>query len=337
MPELRFNVLTNEWVIISPDRAKRPFEFVHKINELPTQKHDPDCPFCPGNERMTEEEMYSMRGEDGKWLTRSVCNKYPALLSNLDPVAEGGIFNTSIPGFGLHEVIIDTPRHDLTLTTLQHTQTVRLINTFKDRYLACTKDPRVKHVIIFKNNGEMAGSSLVHPHSQLIATPIVSNQIDDRMRITRAYHAKHGNCLMCDMIKYEEAEGERIIYANDYFVAFLPYAALSCFHTWIFPRTHAAQFGDIQDKAMPYLAEILQVVIGAQESLLNRPDYNMVFRSSPVDCPEPYYHWYISIIPRLSKTAGFEIGSNIYINGSLPEDNARLLRETIAAKQAQVA
>lgn len=337
MPELRFNVLTNEWVIISPDRAKRPFDFGLKRNEPPMRQYDAKCPFCPGNEHMTEHECYRMPDERGSWLTRSVCNKYPALLSDLEPTPTGGVFNRSIPGFGLHEVIIDTPRHDLSLTTITHAQCVHLLETFKARYKACEEDNRVKHIIIFKNNGEMAGSSLVHPHSQLIATPIVSNQIDDRMHITRGYFEENKRCIMCDMIKYEESAAERILYANDYFVAFLPYAALSSFHTWIFPRVHAAHFGDIQSEAILYLAEMLQLVIGAQENLLHRPDYNLVVRSAPVDCPEAHYHWYISIIPRLSKTAGFEIGSNIYINGSLPENNAAILREIIDKQHLAVA
>lgn len=328
MPELRFNILTQEWVIISPGRSKRPMQYDQATKEMQLPVCDPACPFCPGSEEKTSVECYRL-SVDGEWSTRCVMNKYPALDADVEPTRSGGLFNTSINGFGIHEVIIDTPRHDLGLTTLPLAQVERMLYTYRERYLAAKRDERVQHIIIFKNNGDKAGSSLIHPHSQLIATPIVSSQIDERIRVTRQYRESTGDCLMCAMIARELELNERIIFSNDHFVSFLPYAALSSFHTWVFPRRHAAHFGRLKDHEIPALAEILSLVIRAQEKLLNKPDYNFVIRSAPVNCPDELYHWYISIIPRLSKTAGFEIGSNIYINTSLPEHNALELRNVV--------
>lgn len=328
MPELRFNVLTQEWVIMATERAKRPMEFAQSIPIYDLPKYEPKCPFCPGNEWATSEELYRLDGPNG-WETRVVKNKYPALDEHAQPTVSGDFLQTSINGFGLHEVIIDTPRHDRTITMLSLPEVEKVVLTYRERYRAVAKDPRVKHIILFKNNGISAGSSIIHPHSQLIATPIVSNQIDGRTRVTRTYYEEHHRCIMCDMLARELEQEQRIVYENAHFACFLPYAALSSFHTWIFPKRHAPVFGDVTDDEIPALAEVLSYVLRAHEKLLGRPDYNFVFRSAPVGCDHNLYHWYISIVPRLSKTAGFEIGSNIYINPSLPELNAMELRNVV--------
>ncbi|MCL2325970.1 MAG: galactose-1-phosphate uridylyltransferase [Proteobacteria bacterium] len=329
MSELRYNVVTQEWVIIAPERAKRPMAFASTLPMGRLPEHDPECPFCPGNEAMASEETFRMVDARGAWLTRAVKNKYPALDEDVDPIESGDFFRTSIRGFGIHEVIIDTPRHDSCITMLSIPQLTRVLLTYRHRYLAHADDKRVKHIILFKNNGMLAGSSLVHPHSQLIASPIISHQISARLHGMQQYFEETGHCLMCDMLQRELEENQRIIYQNDKFVSFLPYAALSSYHTWIFPRRHDAHFGALSDDDLASLAEILSLILQAHEKLLGRPDFNFVVRSAPMGCPNHLYHWYVSIIPRISKTAGFEIGSNIFINTSLPEHNALELRHVV--------
>lgn len=331
MSEFRYNVLTGEWVIIAPERSKRPIEFAQSAPRRGLPQHAPNCPFCPGNESQTTVELERIPASDGSWQTRVIKNKYPALDETSMPNHIGDFFHTKINGFGAHEVVIDSPRHDATITSLSLSEIETLLYTFRSRYRALERDERVKHIIIFKNNGEKAGSSLVHPHSQIIATPIVSGQIDARIATTRQYRQASGRCLVCDMIRKEIESNRRIVDKDERFVSFLPYAALSSFHTWIFPLKHNAHFGRIDDEEIGSLAQILRNVIRGHERLLNHPDYNFVIRSAPVDCPNADYHWYISIIPRLSKTAGFEIGSNIYINGTLPETGALNLRNIIDA------
>ena len=329
MPEFRFNVLTQEWVIIATERAKRPMEFAQSVPRLDLPPLDPTCPFCPGNESMTSEEVFRIPDQRSSWQTRVIKNKFPALDETLIPDTSGDFFQPKIDGFGIHEVIIDSPRHDRGITQLSIPEISSILHTYRNRYRFHEQDPRVKHIILFKNNGEKAGSSLMHPHSQLIATPIISGQIQTRLDVTRQYLENNKRCLMCDMLQREIEQNQRIIFKNKHFISFLPYAALSSFHTWIFPLDHHAHFSQISDDQIPALAEILFYVLRSQEKLLNYPDFNFVIRSAPTYLDDDLYHWYISIIPRLSKTAGFEIGSNIFINCSLPEQNALELRNVI--------
>ena len=329
MPEFRFNILTREWVIIATERAKRPMEFAQTAPRLDLPEFDKSCPFCPGNEHMTSAEVDRIEYSPGHWQTRTFKNKFPALDESLQPVASGDFFRPRIDGFGVHEVIVDSPVHNKGITDLPLTDVEKIVESYLNRYRFHAKDPRVKQIIIFKNNGVTAGSSIIHPHSQLIATPIISSQVQERLRITREYRTENQKCLICEMIRQEIQRNQRIIYQNAHFVSFLPYAALSSFHTWIFPLKHDAHFGDMDDSVISDFADILYYVIKAQEKLLNRPDYNFVIRTAPIGLPREDYHWYVSIIPRLTKTAGFEIGSNIYINGSLPELNALELRNVV--------
>ena len=329
MPEFRFNILTREWVIIATERAKRPMEFAQTAPRLNLPAHDKKCPFCPGNEHMTSVEVDRIESAPGVWQTRTFKNKFPALDETLQPNASGDFLKPRIDGFGIHEVIVDSPKHNKGITDLPLSGVEKIVESYLRRYRAHAQDERVKQIIIFKNNGVTAGSSIIHPHSQLIATPILSSQVQERIRVTQEYRAESNKCLICEMIRQEIALNQRIIYQNRHFVSFLPYAALSSFHTWIFPLDHHAHFGSIDDGIIPDLADILYHVIKAHEKLLNRPDYNFVVRTAPIGLPDEDYHWYISIIPRLSKTAGFEIGSNIYINGSLPELNALELRNVV--------
>ncbi len=332
MPEFRFNILTREWVIIATERAKRPMEFAQSIPPMELPPLDPTCPFCPGNEALTAEEVFripAVAHPHSNWQTRVIKNKFPALHDDLNPTESGDFFQPKIDGFGIHEVIIDSPRHDRGITQLSIPEISDILRTYRERYRFHEQDPRVKHIILFKNNGEKAGSSLIHPHSQLIATPIISSQIQTRLDVTHQYLQETHRCLMCDMLQREMEQDVRIIYKNKHFVSFLPYAALSSFHTWIFPLDHHAHFSRMTDEQIPALAEILFYVLRSQEKLLNHPDFNFVIRSAPTYLHDDEYHWYISIIPRLSKTAGFEIGSNIFINCSLPEQNALELRNVI--------
>lgn len=336
MPEFRFNILTREWAIIATERAKRPIQFALSTPKMYLPEHDPKCPFCPGNEAETSTEVFRLTGEDGKWQTRVFKNKFPALDENASAKHHGDYFHPHIDGFGIHEVIIDTPRHDSIIPDLPLPDIEKIIYTYRDRYRAHEHDPRVQHIIIFKNNGLKAGSSLMHPHSQLIATPIISPHTEDRIAATREYREEHHSCMICDMMKEEIALDQRTIFQNKHFVSLMPYAAISNFHTWIFPFDHHAHFGRLSDDQIPALAEVLYYVLKSQEKLLNRPDFNIVFRSAPVGLPDEDYHWYISIIPCISKIAGFEIGSHIYINSSLPEHNALELRNVIDILRGQV-
>jgi UDPglucose--hexose-1-phosphate uridylyltransferase len=328
MPELRQNIITREWVIIAKERAKRPHELVAPARPQQTlPQYDPNCPFCPRNEGETILERYRIDG-DGSWQVRVVANKFPALQAEGEKVRHiDGIFR-SMTAVGYHEVVIEHPRHDLSPAVYSVAETVSVIEAYRQRYTALAQDPRIEAVIIFKNHGEGAGTSLQHPHSQIAATPIVPTQIRHRLEEAIRFFDESGDCVFCTTVKRELDDGTRIVAQNRDFVAFIPYAALSPFHLWIFPVQHQSSFDEISPQQIPAFAEVLQTVLAKISRGLNNPDYNFSIRSIPArEGHREYFHWYLTVIPRIGRTAGFEIGSGMYINPSIPEESARFLRE----------
>jgi UDPglucose--hexose-1-phosphate uridylyltransferase len=161
-----------------------------------------------------------------------------------------------------------------------------------------------------------------------VGLPIAPGQIVDRIERSRRFFADQGRCLACAIIEQEREEKCRVIAENADFIAFIPYAALSRYHLWIFPKAHAACFSESLIETIPALAEILRAVLAKLYGLLENPPFNLVVRSlGPRDRGAPHFHWYISIVPRVTQAAGFELGTGMYINPSLPEDSARALRE----------
>ncbi len=328
MPELRQNIITREWVIIAKERARRPHQFVRPPKPAtPLPAYEPECPFCIGNEHMTVRETYRVTGDDG-WKVRVVMNKFPALSPEGDRVRHiDGIYR-SMSGVGINEVIIEHPRHNISPAHFTVAELTEVVATYRHRYIELQNDPRVEAVIIFKNHGEGAGTSLPHPHSQVAAMPIVPNQIRQRMEEAIRYFDETGECVFCTTLRHEILARQRIIAETPHFVAFTPYAALSPFHLWVFPRRHNSSFAEIFDHEVSDFAAILHTVLAKLHYGLNDPDFNYSIRSSLVrDGQREYFHWYLAIIPRISKTAGFEIGSGMYINPSVPEESAAFLRD----------
>jgi UDPglucose--hexose-1-phosphate uridylyltransferase len=205
---------------------------------------------------------------------------------------------------------------------------INILTAYRQRYNIISQDKRVESIIIFKNHGESAGTSLEHPHSQITATPVVPSQIRYRLIEATNYFDDIGECLFCQTLRDEVNAKERIVLETEHFVAFMPYAALSPFHIWVFPRRHSSCYGDINDSEIADLAYNLKTVLAKIFYGLNNPAYNYTIRSMPTDERQSdYFHWYLAIVPRVSKTAGFELGSGMYINTAIPEDSAKFLRE----------
>jgi UDPglucose--hexose-1-phosphate uridylyltransferase len=330
MAEFRQNPITKEWVIIATERAKRPDQFMAKKDRKQPPAHDPNCVFCPGNEKLTPPEAHRIggSGEGSDWQVRVVPNKFSALSPTGECVRNyDGLLKRKISGVGIHDVIIETPQHDMTTGLLSPEHVESIIRCYKDRYFAVTTDPRVELVTIFKNHGEAAGTSLEHPHSQLIATPITSPQVRRRLEDALRWYDEFGECLFCQTLRSELADGARVVVETPHFVSVVPYAALSPFHMWIFPRRHMASFGEIQPEEMKDLARNLQETLARLYHGVNNPDFNYTIRTAPSESRYvKYYHWYISIIPRLTRMAGFEIGTGFFINPTIPEENAAYLR-----------
>jgi len=326
MPELRLNLLTREWVIIATERAKKPGYFIQRGNKRISPAFLETCPFCPGNESKTPGEIMSIT-TNGSWLVRVIPNKFAALSPEGQRIRSNNGLKHLISGVGKHEVIIESPYHNIPTALLPIEHIADVLKAYKERLIDVYSSPVVKHVIIFKNQGEASGTSLIHPHSQLVGTPVIPFQARDRISEARRYFDHTGECMVCSSLRDELTDGRRIILDTDHFTTFIPYAALSPFHTWIFPKRHRATFGDIHDDEIIDLAYHLKTILSKLYHGLENPDFNYVIRSeSPKECECDYFHWYLSIVPRVSRSSGFELGSGMYMNPSIPEEIADFLR-----------
>ncbi|MEK7485287.1 MAG: galactose-1-phosphate uridylyltransferase [Planctomycetota bacterium] len=328
MPEIRYNVITGDWVILATDRAKRPEDFSRAPEKQKVPTWNAMCPFCPGNEIHTPIEHLRLTEGTAPWLLRSVPNKFSVLTSEgeISHGCEG--LKRHMSGVGLHEVLIETPEHHLTTALLPLKQVERILLAYKLRFLAFYEDPRIEHVILFKNHGFDAGTSLEHPHSQIVGTPVIPGQVRTRIDEAKRFYETHGECLYCQTLHEEQQEGARLVAENYSFVAFIPYAALSPFHLWIFPRQHQSCFGSLTEDALVDLAQILKEILLKLYISLENPSFNYVIRSlPPKEGAVRHFHWYLAIVPRLSKAAGFEMGTGMYINTALPEKNAKFLKD----------
>jgi UDPglucose--hexose-1-phosphate uridylyltransferase len=327
--EIRQNKATRQWVIYAPARGKRPKDFAEEQQEradLP--ELDESCPFCPGNEDELPEILMEHEPRVGEgWQARVVPNKFPALTPDAGSTEREreGIYRT-MPAFGRHEVIIESPRHDLDIATMSLDAVQAVVETYHRRYVDLMRTHQNMQVILFRNHGPQAGTSLIHPHSQLVATGVVPQHIRTREQEAQRYFDEWGRCVFCDMLAYEVEEGARVIYENESFVAFVPFAAEVPFELWIMPRRHEADFGAISIGRQEDLAHALHAVLGLLRERLHDPDYNYVIHTAPqYKADEPHLHWYVQVQPRLTKQAGFEIGSGMRINPSIPEDDAAFL------------
>jgi UDPglucose--hexose-1-phosphate uridylyltransferase len=224
--------------------------------------------------------------------------------------------------------VVEHPRHNTTLALMTSEEIKYVLETFYSRGWSIRKDSRIEQIIYFKNHRERAGASLKHPHSQIIGLPVVPTDIRHRIEEARRYFDDFGECVFCVMMRDELQKKVRLVTENSHFVAFVLYAAPSPFHVWVLPRQHSVSFLYSQPDEIAALADILRIVSRKLYIGLNDPAYNLIIRSAPVkEISNDYLHWYVTIIPRLSRTAGFEMGSGMFINPALPEESAAFLRK----------
>jgi UDPglucose--hexose-1-phosphate uridylyltransferase len=324
--EIRENKATKQRVIYAAARAKRPNDFATPgPQRAPLPASDKDCPFCPVNERALTTRILELP-ESGTRQTRVIPNKYPALTPDGDTSRiRRGIY-VAMPGFGRHEVIIETPLHNRDLAQMSVAEVGNVIETYHRRYRDLKREHANMMIIIFRNHGPRAGTSVIHPHSQLIVTGIVPWHIRHREEEAQRYFDDWGRCVYCEILSFELRDRRRVVFENDSFAAFVPFAAEVPFELWVMPKRHQADFGYISEQEKGDFALALKEILSRLDHKLHDPDYNYVISTSArYHAAETQLHWYLQIQPRLTTRAGFEIGSGISINPSLPELDADFL------------
>ncbi|MFA5927686.1 MAG: galactose-1-phosphate uridylyltransferase [Candidatus Margulisiibacteriota bacterium] len=339
MAEIRKDPITGRWVIIAVDRSQRPSDFVHNQSV----QNDGSCPFCVGAEDKTPPEIVALRPQDTQankpgWKVRVVPNKFPALKIEGELEKHGvGLYDV-MHGVGAHEVIVETPDHSLGMADLEVSNIADILEMYKNRLLDLSKDPRFKYILIFKNHGYEAGATLAHTHSQVIATPVTPINIKSELHGAREYFLMKDRCLFCDIIRQELMFGkDRVAIENELFIVLAPFASRFPFEFCILPKKHAHNYTSISEEEKWALADILKALLTRMKDVLNDPSYNFILHTSPrAEGPArpgywqtlPYdFHWHIEIIPRLTRTAGFEWGTGFYINPTAPEEAAKYIRQ----------
>ncbi len=336
--ELRRDPAGGHWVIIAPDRANRPDEFLSR----PVRRAAgaaASCPFCPGREDRTPPEVAAVRPLDSPpdgpgWRVRVVPNKFPALkrAEGHSEMRAGGLFQ-ALDGVGDHEVIIETPDHAQDFSSLSPGAAGEVVRIWRDRLRALEAEPSCAYVQLFKNHGRDAGASLSHPHSQVVALPVVPGRIREEIDSAGRFRAANGACLHCRVIAEEAASAKRLISIDADYIVTAPYASRFPYETHIHPLRHAENFTSSDDRETGALADVLRIVLGRLRRSLDDPPFNLVLHQSPpIRDPgrsaaeeSAAYHWHLEILPVLTRVAGFEWGTGIHINPVPPETAAALL------------
>jgi len=334
--ELRFDLVSKDWVVIATGRAKRPETFKkeqRKDDRLP-KSH---CPFCKIEKQQHPTLLYAKGkkvsfGSGDKfpkdWTVASIPNKFPAFLPSpeLNIQEEGGIYQ-KMNAVGFHEVIV-TRDHKKQMAQFSVSQLKEVIDVYHDRFVSLKKEKFVNHISIFHNHGNEAGASISHPHSQIITTPLIDVDLRNALRNSRKYFKKNKKCVYCVMGNWERKVKTRIVFENEKFLVLCPFASKSAFQVIISPKKHLPYFEEITDEEKWSLAEAFKAALGKLYKGLGDPSHNFYLHTAPVDGKKyDHYHWHWTILPKTSTWAGFEIGTRMEISTIEPEKAAEYLRK----------
>jgi len=328
--ELRQDIVTGDWVVIATGRAKRPEDFAnieYSIHKLDSDTEN--CLFCDPVKSGQEKDTLIYSRDDGDWTLRVFPNKYPAFSRGRVPksLSEGPYFGMT--GTGYHEIIV-TRDHFNHLPDLTDIEVAEVLDAFQDRYLDLMNRKSVNYITIFHNYGKEAGASIAHPHSQLIAIPVISPYIRQELKGAELYYRSNKKCAYCMMAEYESKKRTRIVFENEKFIAHCPFSSRSAFEIWVMPKKHNPYFERITNEDKLELGEALKNALLAIKRTANNPPYNFYIHTSPCDGKDyPHYHWHIEILPHTSTWAGFELETGIEISMIEPEKAAKALRDSL--------
>jgi UDPglucose--hexose-1-phosphate uridylyltransferase len=326
MSELRQDPTTLGWVLVAPERARRPGE--HGADASRARAGSGACPLCPGHETETPPELWRLPAPAGGWRVRVVPNRFP-LLGADEGLSAGSDSFRALGGRGWHEVVVETPDHswDMALGTPEEIR--RVLEAYRVRYHALRRRG-AELVVIFRNHGAASGTSLEHPHSQVVGTPVVPRLVRSRIDVARQRYDDAGSCLYLEVLERELRAERRVLIGDDRLVAFQPFAPSASYETWIMPRFHQPSFGDASPDVLDELARVLRGVLGALRAALDDPAYNLVVHSAPAGEEHlRYFVWHVRITPRLGTPAGFELATGIPVVSVLPEESAARLRSLL--------
>ncbi|MDR2345381.1 MAG: DUF4921 family protein [Planctomycetaceae bacterium] len=354
MPEYRQNPLTGQVVIVSAERGSRPHHFDIETGEVAIGTSITNCPFCEGNEHLTPGEIDSIRNSgtfaDGTgWRVRVIPNKYPAAcdyngFSTYRDFRESLEFNEklspfdfvvkSIPAFGEHEVLVDTPRHIISVTDMTLQETIDMFRMYRIRLVSLQSSRKWAYVQIFKNVGLAAGASIPHSHSQLIAIPFVPLTVLNILEHAAKYRISKGNCFWCDLLTNEIQFESRVVEETESFLVICPFASRFASEVEIYPKFHESLLESFADEIkLNEFSDLVRRTVYRLEKAVywikNKLAYNFVFHIEPFEHEfgKNIFHWRLSILPSLARAAGFEWGTGLHINPIPPETAAKKLRE----------
>ena len=328
--ELRFDLISKDWVVVATGRGKRP-EMFRKEKRAEIKISPRECPFCNVGIQEKPLLIYS-RGKkvpfSKNWSTIVVPNKFPAFLpqSKFEKKIEGNLYQT-MPAVGFCELVA-TKDHKKSLALLPQSHVKEVLDSYQERYLELMKKKFVNYVSIFHNEGAEAGASQPHPHSQIITSPLIDVDLRNALLSSKKYFKKTGKCIYCRMNDWEKKNKKRIIFENEDFLAICPFASKAAFEIIISPKRHLPYFEKITEKEKWQLAEAFQVALKKLYKALNDPPYNFYLHTAPCDGKKySFYHWHWTILPKTSTWAGFEIGTRMEISTIEPEKAAEYLRK----------
>lgn len=333
--ELRFDSASEDWVVIATGRAKKP-DMIKKEQEKRKRVPKKNCPFCNINTQEAPTIVFAnnkeVKAEKGKipaeWTTVSVFNKYPAFIpiKELKEQKEGRVY-IKMPAAGYHEVVV-TKDHNKPMGRLSPEHVEEVVEVYFKRYTTLMKKPLVKYIAIFQNHGPSAGASIYHPHSQIITTPLIDTDLKTALSNSKRYYKEHKKCVYCEMAKYEQKVGERIVFKNKDFLVLCPFASKVAFQMIITPIRHSSSFAEISKEERKSLAEAFKAALSKLYKGLGDPDYNFYLHSAPCGRSDyPYHHWHWTILPKTATMAGFELGVEMEISVIEPERAAAYLRK----------
>ncbi|NWG88111.1 MAG: DUF4921 family protein [Hydrogenophilaceae bacterium] len=350
--EIRINpIVPAESVLVATARSMRPKK-EEELAPRDTRKHVETCPFCRGNEAKTPPELLRLPEGSAEWELRLVPNLYPVLGDDRQDANFAFGLQQTIDGYGRHEVFVDHPEHGAAIHEWSEAHLALVFGAYRDRMRALyDSDKRLKYVLVFKNFGPAAGASIPHTHSQVIAMPVVPENVAAEVHNSAVHYGKHHYCIFCSLIDealtfeatiYDRASGQirrkinvgqYVIERGQHFIAVKPFASRYEWEVHILPLKHESDFLNVSDEQLADFARVMRRTMARLDAVIGGAQYNYFLHSVPHDAQREQhaasYHWHLEICPRTSIPTGFELGSGLFVNTMSPEAAAERLRNAL--------